>query len=388
MSMISKLPVVKDFQHILAPLELRGQSIKNRLFFAPMGLDLAHRDGRFSPELFEFYSGIIDGGCGFLILSNASVTPDSILQPNGLRLYHADQAQSMASIVEAGRAANALVGLQLQHYGGQAVTTYTRGQAMLTPSAVASAMLKKKDSRYRVRAMTLEDIEIVKNQFAESARLAELSGAKLIQLQASNGYLLSSFQSPATNLRTDQYGGDAVSRGRFLLEVIRSIRAKISPNILLSIRLGIDDYLDGIGTVANDFKDLIPMYEEAGIDMIETSICVAETFSRLTGDAPDVSAKLQSSTKTIKGYSKVPVGFAGLVRSLEQAEEIIANGVADFVGMARALFADNDLIIKTLDGRRDEIHWCLWDGNCFKDKHNPRFNRVYCCVNPKYLRPQ
>jgi 2,4-dienoyl-CoA reductase-like NADH-dependent reductase (Old Yellow Enzyme family) len=290
--------------------------------------------------------------------------------------------------VQRAQEAQTLVGVQLQHYGGQGVTTYTRGKELLTPSAVPCATLKKKDSRYRVRVMTLEDIEIVKAQFAESARLAELSGTKLIQLQASNGYLLGSFQSPATNLRTDQYGGNTVARGRFLLEVIQAIRAKISSSTMLSLRLGVDDYLGDKGTVATDFETLIPMYEEAGIDLIEASICVADTFSVLTGDAPEVSALLHSATKTIKNYATVPVGFAGLVRSVEQAEEILANGVADFVGMARALFADNDLIIKSLDGRHDEINWCLWDGKCFKDKHNPRYQRVYCCVNPKYKRPE
>ncbi len=376
-----------QFQRILTPMRVRDHVLKNRLFFAPMGLDMAGRDGTFSDDLFEFYSGIIAGGCGFLVLSNASVSQESILQPNGLRLYNEAQALSLQKIVQKAKDAGSMVGVQLQHYGGQGVTTYTRGREMLTPSAVPCATLKKKDTRYRVRAMTLEDIEIVKAQFAESARLAELSGTALIQLQASNGYLLSSFQSPVTNLRTDEYGGDRIARGRFLLEVIQAIRAKISPSTLLSLRLGIDDCLPGKGTVATDFQELIPMYEAAGIDLIETSIAVADTFSVLTGESEEVRQLLQDSTKLIKSYSKVPVGFAGMVKSVEQAEEIIANGVADFVGMARALFADNDLLIKTLEGRRDEIHWCLWDGKCFKDKYNPRFHRVYCCVNPKYKRP-
>lgn len=379
---------LQAFKQVLTPMRVRGFPFKNRIFFAPMGIDLANRDGTFSDALFDFYSGIIDGGCGFLVLSNASVSPDSILQPNGLRLYTENQAQSLEKIVAQAHANNTLVGVQLQHYGSQGVTTYTRGKELLSPSGIPCAALKKKDSRYRVRAMTLEDIETVKAQFAESARLAERSGTKLIQLQASNGYLLSSFQSPLTNLRTDQYGGDAVARGLFLREIIAAIRATIKPTTLLSLRLGVDDYLGGQGTVATDFEALIPMYEAAGIDLIETSICVADSFSALSGDAPEVSALLQSATRTIKSYASVPVGFAGLVKSVEDAEAILRAGVADFVGMARALFADNDLIIKTLTGRRDEINWCLWDGKCFKDKYNPRYERVYCCVNPKYQRPE
>lgn len=90
---------------------------------------------------------------------------------------------------------------------------------------------------------------------------------------------------------------------------------------------------------------------------------------------------------TIRGFASVPVGFAGLIDGLGDAERIISSGVADFVGMGRALFADNDLIRKTLAGQESTIFRCLWDGQCSKDKFNPKYSRVYCCVNPKYLRP-
>jgi 2,4-dienoyl-CoA reductase-like NADH-dependent reductase (Old Yellow Enzyme family) len=385
-----KIEIVRkpQFDHVMRPMVVRGREYKNRLFFAPMGLDLANRDGTFSDDLYEFYSGMIDGGCASVVLSNASVSPDSILQPNGLRLYTALQAESLEAIIQTAERAGVYLGVQLQHYGGQGVTTYTRGREMLTPSGVPCAALQKKDSRYRVRAMEPDDFDIVKRQFVESARLAEQAGAKLIQLQASNGYLLGSFQSPATNLRTDQYGGDAVARGRFLLEIITAVREQIRSTTILGLRLGVDDYLGEKGTLPRDFEKLIPLYEDAGVDLIEISICVADTFSALSGESTEVSDCIHAASRLIKSYSRVPVGFAGLVKSVEQADSIVRDGIADFVGMARALFADNELIIKTLEGRRDEIHWCLWDGKCFKDKHNPRYQRVYCCVNPKYLRPE
>lgn len=377
-----------QFERILSPLKVRGHQLKNRLFFAPMGLDLANRDGTFSEDMTRFYSGIVDGGCGFVLLSNASVSPDSILQPNGLRLHNETQAASLQKIIRYAGQAGAHIGIQLQHYGGQGVTTYTRGKELLTPSGVACAALRKKDSRYRVRAMSEEDIETVKMQFINSARLAEQAGAKLIQLQASNGYLLGSFQSPATNLRTDKYGGNAIARGRFLLEVITGIRRHISHETMLSLRLGVDDYIGEEGTQPHDFEALVPLYQQAGVDFFEISICTADTFSVMSGDSPEVSARMQAASRVIKRYSNVPVGFAGLVKSIEQAEEILRSDTADFVGMARALFADNELLLKTIEGRQEEINWCLWDGKCFKDKHNPRYQRVYCCVNPKYKRPQ
>ena len=97
--------------------------------------------------------------------------------------------------------------------------------------------------------------------------------------------------------------------------------------------------------------------------------------------------KMMSVVRVIREFSSVPIGFAGLVDSLKSAEEILSSGVADFVGMGRALFADNDLIHKTLAGRDAAIFRCRWDGQCSKDKFNPKYSRVYCCVNPKYIRP-
>jgi len=382
------IPESTSYANVISTFQLRDIHLKNRLFFAPMGLDLANRDGTFSDEMQEFYDGIAEGGCGLIVLSNATVSPDSILQPNGLRLYEPFHAESLRAMIASARECDVEVGIQLQHYGGQGVTTYTKGKELLTPSGVASELLKRKDSRYRVREMTQEDIDLVKGQFVHSALLAEWAGARLIQLQASNGYLLSSFLSPHTNQRKDVYGGNAISRARLLIELVAEIREKLKPSTLLSIRLGVDDCLETGGSVPEDFKDVIPLLEQAGIDLIEVSVCIAETFSKLTNVTDDMRELIKKHAKTIKGFSRVPVGFAGLVRSLEEAEQIVANGEADFVGMARALFADNDLIRKTLEGRRDEINWCLWDGKCFKDKHNPRFQRVYCCVNPKYRRPE
>jgi len=353
-----------------------------------MGIDLADHDGSFSQELSDFYSGIAAGGCGFLILSNATVSRDSILSPRGLRLYEAGHAEALKPFLGTCRDRGIVVGVQLQHYGGQAITTFVRGKPLLTPSAVASNGYRKRDPKYRVREMTIEDIDLVKDQFVRAARLSIDCGAQLIQLQASNGYLLSSFLSPNTNRRVDGYGGSKENRGRFLCEIVRDIRKEIGQEAILSVRLGVDDCIGAGGTVVTDFDTVVPLLEDAGVDLLEVSICTAETFKKLTDGEAGMEAHLHECVRQIKEYARVPVGFAGFVDSLQKAERLIEDGTADLVGMARAIFADNDLVNKTLDGREAQINKCLWDGRCFKDKANPRYSRVYCCVNPKYKRPE
>jgi 2,4-dienoyl-CoA reductase-like NADH-dependent reductase (Old Yellow Enzyme family) len=236
--------------------------------------------------------------------------------------------------------------------------------------------------------MSVDDIVMVQQQFADAARLCRDTGARLVQLQASNGYLLSSFLSPHTNQRIDLYGGDAIARARMVIETVQAVRVALGDDVVLSLRLGIDDGLGESGTQPADLAEVIPLLEDAGVDMIEASFYVADTFHKLAGRTPEMLAKLYAQVAEVRSYCRVPLGFAGFVDGLPACEALLTDGVADMVGMARALFADNDLILKTIEHRDAEIHHCLWDGKCFKDKYNPRFDRVYCCVNPRYLRPQ
>lgn len=375
------------FPRLLTPLRLRGVTLKNRLFFPAMGIDLANADGSFSDELADFYLRMARGGCGLVVLSNASVSPDSILQQHGLRLFEAHQAQALGEFLRQADQTEAIVAVQLQHYGGQATTVRT-GKPVLTPSGIASASAAKRDADYRTQRMSLSDIETVKQQFAYAARLAVQAGARFVQMQASNGYLLSSFLSPYTNRRDDEYGGSPRRRARFVAEVVAAVRKELGPERALGLRVGINDCIGAEGMVVDDMRDIVPLLEEAGADFLEASISVAETFHTLIDRTPERQAFLEEQLREFRRYTTVPVGFAGFVDSLEKAEHYLATGLTDMVGMARALFADNELIVKTLSGRAQEIDRCLWDGKCFRDKSNPAYGRVYCCVNPHYKRPE
>lgn len=371
---------------VFSPLKVRELKLRNRLFFPSFGIDMANIDGTFSDDLERFYLGIAESGCGFLLLGNSSVSPESILQLRGLRLHEASHGQAVAPFIERARKLGTVVGVQLQHYGFQATTEHIGSRELLSPSGIGSALFKRMDPRYAVKEMTLADIELVKEQFARSAALAYAAGARLIQLQASNGYLLSSFMSPYSNKRLDGYGGSLLKRARLLVETVQCVRQAVGGGTTLSVRLGADDGIGEMGTLPTDFEHIVPVLEKCGVDMFEVSIGTAETAFN-TGRTPEMIKKMSDVVRTIKGFASVPVGFAGLIDGLGDAERVISSGAADFVGMGRALFADNDLIRKTLAGKDSAIFRCRWDGQCSKDKFNPKYSRVYCCVNPNYLRP-
>ncbi len=377
----------KRYAAAMEPLAIRSVRFRNRVFLSAMGLDMAEIDGRVSQELAGFYFDVIEGGVGGVILSNASVSKESALLPRALKLIEDRHEEALRPFLAEATRRGAVAGVQLQHYGGQGTTNLTRGRALLTPSGIGCKSVLKLDPRYKVREMTLEDIECVIGEFATAAKRASRAGARFVQLQASNGYLLSSFLSKGTNRRTDDYGGNQLKRARILVEVIGAVRAAVGPDVVLGTRIGINDYLGDEGLLPHELDEVVPLLEDAGTDLFEVSFCVADTFSKLSRNTPELRAEIAAQVKRFRSFATVPVGYAAFISGLAAGTALIEDGVVDFIAMARALLADNDLVSKEIAGREDEVHRCLWDGKCFRDKFDPRLQRVHCCVNPKYLRP-
>jgi 2,4-dienoyl-CoA reductase-like NADH-dependent reductase (Old Yellow Enzyme family) len=360
--------------------------LRNRIYFAPMGIDNADDDGSISEGMRRFYKDIIDGGCGFVILGNSAIDSETRLQGRGLCLFTPAHADALAPLIEYGNARGCPLVVQLQHYGAQGATTLT-SSPLLSPSGVACGRMKRLDPNYRVRVMDQDDIDRTVRQFGRAARLVRSAGGRLVQLQASNGYLLSSFLSPYTNKRTDQYGGNQVNRSRLLLEVLDEIDRVTQGEVSVSVRLGIDDRVGPSGLQPMLLLDTVRMLEAKGVAFISCSVCIGETFNELVALTERTILDLQAGVKLIKAHTKVPVGFAGGVKSLDAAEDLLDRDICDLVGMTRAIFADNDIVRKSFSGQVDDIRQCRFDGYCFKDKSNPKAHRVYCCVNDKYRRP-
>lgn len=317
-----------------------------------------------------------------VVLANSAVDSSTRLHEGGLCLYEETHAQCLVPLIEYGKAQACPVIVQLQHYGAQG-NQMRSGGALLIPSNTTSSR-----SGLNMRVMTYDDIRAVCTQFAHAASLAQQAGARMVQLQASNGYLLSSFLSPYTNCRSDLYGGSPIRRARLLLEVIDAIIEATQGGIDISVRLGIDDCLGDKGQQPALLEPVIPALERSGVSALMCSIAIHETFHYMLQLNPKVHATLVNSVRHIREVTSLPVGFAGFTGTLAQAEALLELGVTDLVGMSRALFADNDLVNKSLAGKPSSVNACRFDGNCFRDKSNPNLDRVYCCVNDNYKRPE
>ncbi|MFD0706123.1 NADPH dehydrogenase [Photorhabdus luminescens] len=374
-----------NFKRILSPFYLNEKiTLKNRLYFSAMGIDVSHNDGRASAEFTQFYENIIDGGCGMIVLGNASIHSSTRLQQRGLCLHNDEHAEALCPIISYGRKNGCEVVVQLQHYGAQGSSECTN-VPLLSPSGLVCSRMKEKEDSYEVRVMTLDDIIEVRYQFVEAAKRAQQAGARVVQLQASNGYLLSSFLSPYTNHRLDEYGGDPFRRMKLLTDVISDIR-KALPSLEVSVRLGIDDCLGERGQRPGILAPCLKVLKSLRVAFIECSMSIGETFSWMLNSTSESKKLFHNGIKTIRSATCLPLGFAGFVSDLKDAEQLMYELNVELVGMTRAIFADNELILKSITGRENEIYKCHFDGNCFRDKSNPNLDRVYCCVNPRYQR--
>ncbi len=359
---------------------------KNRMFFTSMGLDLCCESGMPRPEFISFYKSLMDGGCGFGFLGNASVDDESRYNERGLKLTSSEHADALKPLFKAANDRSFPLGVQLQHYGPQGVPSDS-ADSILSPSGIASRVILENYPGVQTVAMTEVQIMRCIEQFTTSASLAHKAGASLIQLQASNGYLISSFLSPGTNLREDDWGGTPLKRAKLLLSIIKSIRDVTNGEVLITVRLGIDDGLENEGQHVELLDEVVGALQSAGVSAIECSVGISETFRLFFRNKEVVHNISRKGCRFIKSRVDIPVGFTGSVFGVEAANEIIESGDADFIGFGRAVLADNQLIEKELNGLENQVNRCQGDSFCFRDKREPRAERVYCCVNPNYMRP-
>lgn len=351
---------MNTFPNLMKPITFGHNLVaSNRIYFSSIGFDLCDSTGRPLPEFFDLYKSIMNGGCGFGFLGNASVDPASQYTEKSQKLVSSVHAEELSPIFQEAQNKGVPLSAQLQHYGKGDATTLTE-----------------------------EQIETYINHFHSAACFALESGAPAIQIHAANGYLLSSFLSPKTNRRNDRWGGSPINRARILLEIIRRIKASTQDKIVIFVRLQVDDGLSSEGMHVELLEDVIVAIEEVGADAITCATGVAETFAKFLSDAKYTMAVTRHAARFLKERTRLPVGFSANIDRLSIAEEILASGDADFVGLGRQIIADHEFVRKELSGLKNEINYCRWDSYCLRDKKEPLADRVFCCVNPQYLRPQ
>ncbi|MHA6194680.1 NADH:flavin oxidoreductase/NADH oxidase family protein [Pseudomonas wadenswilerensis] len=324
--------------NLFDPLTLpNGAIIPNRLAKAAMEENMADAGHAPSPRLIRLYQAWAEGGAGLLISGNVMIDGRAMTGPGGVVLEDERQLKRFHQWAATGRAQGAQFWLQLNHPGRQMPANL--GQPTWAPSAVPLALGTMSRHFGMPRAMDDAMIAEVIQRFANSARLAEQAGFDGVQIHAAHGYLLSQFLSPLSNQRTDQWGGTLDNRARLLLEVVKAVRAVVSPSFAVAVKLNSADFQRG-GFSAEDARDVVLRLNGLAVDLVELSGGSYEAPA-MQGDARDDRTLAREAyfiefAQELKDVARMPLMVTGGIRRRPVAEQVLASGVA-MVGIGTAL---------------------------------------------------
>lgn len=314
-----------------------GSSLPNRIAKAAMEENMADADHAPSDALIRLYSTWADGGAGLLLTGNVMVDGRAMTGPGGVVLENARHLERFKRWASAGRAHGAQFWLQINHPGRQMPASL--GQATWAPSAVAIDLGKMSKHFNPPQAMTEAVIVDVIQRFARTAQLGEQAGFTGVQIHAAHGYLVSQFLSPLTNHRTDRWGGPLENRARLLVEIVRAVRAAVSPSFAVAVKLNSADFQRG-GFSVDDAREVVQMLNGLDVDLVELSGGSYEAPA-MQGQARDGRTLAREAyflefAQDIRAVAKMPIMVTGGIRRLAVAEEVIRSGV-DMVGIGTAL---------------------------------------------------
>lgn len=329
---------------IFNPLTLpNGTSIPNRLAKAAMEENMADLNQAPSEALMRLYQAWAEGGAGLIITGNVMVDRRAMTGPGGVVLEDEKYLDIFKRWAQIGRAKGAQFWLQINHPGRQMQSNL--GQQTWAPSAVALDLGKMSDRFNTPLEMTQEMIDEVIQRFANTARLGEKAGFTGVEIHAAHGYLLSQFLSPLSNKRQDQWGGSLENRARILIEIVKAVRAVVSPDFAVAVKLNSADFQRG-GFSAEDAQQVVKMLNDYPVDLVELSGGSYEAPA-MQGQARDGRTLAREAyflefAQEIRKVAKMPVMVTGGIRRQQVAEQVVASGV-DMVGIATALALDPSL---------------------------------------------
>lgn len=328
------------FDRLVLP---NGSTIPNRLAKAAMEENMADREQAPSGQLMRLYQAWADGGIGLIISGNVMVDSHAMTGPGGVVLEDDESLAQFKHWAQIGRSKGAQFWLQINHPGRQMQANL--GQTTYAPSAIALD-LGKMSNRFDVpQAMSQQKIEEVIQRFATTAKLGEQAGFTGVEIHAAHGYLLSQFLSPLSNQRTDQWGGSLENRARLLIEIVKAVRAVVSPQFAVAVKLNSADFQRG-GFSSEDAQQVVKMLNGLGVDLVELSGGSYEAPA-MQGQARDGRTLAREAyflefAKEIRKVAHMPIMVTGGIRRLEVAQQVIDSGV-DMAGMGTALAIEPNL---------------------------------------------
>ena len=363
---------MNGFPHLFSSIQINRLMLKNRMVMTAMHLGYTPQ-GEVTERLIEFYRLRARGGVGLIIVGGCPIDEySSMLDMIGI---HDDRfIPGLTRLTNAVKAEGAKIAAQLYQAGRYVHSSMIGGKKPFSASAVRSTLTGETP-----RALEAQEIPGVQDSFSQAALRAQKAGFDAVEILGSAGYLISQFFSPLTNRRDDPYGGSMENRMRFGMEVVEKVRAAVGRDYPIIMRLAGNDFMEG-GNTNKEARVFAAQLEKAGVDLFnvtggwyETRIPQLSTFVPRKG--------FSYLAQGIKTAVTVPVLSSNRINDPALAEEILRDGEADLVTMARALLADPDLPHKAGVDKPERIYHCVaCNQGCFDNIF--RREPVTCLVNP------
>ena len=341
---------------LLSPYTLRGVTARNRIWVAPM-CQYSAVDGMPDDWHLVHLGARAVGGAGVVFTEATAVSPEGRISPQDTGIWTDEQAQAWARTVAFVQGQGALAGVQLAHAGRKGSTRRPwEGRGAVAPEDGGWLPVGPTADAYpglaQPSALDGAGIAKVRSDFVAATRRALTAGFDLVEVHAAHGYLLHEFLSPLSNARTDAYGGDLAGRMRLVLEVVEDVRAVWPDDQPVVLRISASDWVEGGWTV----EDSVALAKEAaarGVDLVDCSS---------GGNSPDQSIPLGPGYQVpfaaqVRRDAGVATGAVGLLTDPHHAEQLLADGSADVVLLARELLRDPHWPLHAASALGDDVAW-------------------------------
>ena len=387
------------YEHLRSRVHIGNLELRNRIAMAGMGVEVCEDDGFVGDRMVAYYEERAKGGVGLVITEVGAVAyPRGATTSHQIGLSDDKYIPGLTKLAEGVHRHGARVAAQLVHHGKVSRLDTIQGRELLMPSEPRfhGAMDLTKDlapeevalllkafggAAPKFKEATHEDIAWLIDQFAAAAERLQRAGFDGVELHAAHGYILSEFLSPAWNHREDEYGGSRENRARLLQEVIRACKDRTGGDFAVWCRIDAEEFRTPGGITLEDAKVTARLAVEAGADALNVSAYADATSGGGFTEAPLVHKPggYVKNARAIKACVDVPVIAVGRIEP-ELGDELIRDGGADVIAMARKMLADPHIARKICEERPEDIRPCVY---CYTCVEQPFFDRqVKCAVNP------
>jgi 2,4-dienoyl-CoA reductase (NADPH2) len=367
--MTGSLALSSPYPHLLAPLNLGFTRLKNRVLMGSMHTGLEDRKKNF-PRLAAYFAERARGEVGLMVTGGFSPNIEGWLLPLASRLSSHAAARAHKPITDAVHKEGGKIALQILH----------AGRYGYTPISVAPSRIKSPITPFTPRELSASGVERQIKAFARCAALAREAGYDGVEVMGSEGYFINQFLVTHTNKRDDHWGGPFESRMQLPVEIVSRVREAVGRDFIIVYRLSMLDLIPD-GQSWDEVVMLAKAIEKAGATIINTGIGWHE--ARVPTIATSVPrAAFAWVTKKLRGEVGIPLCTTNRINTPEVAEQVLADGAADMVSMARPLLADPDFVKKARLGKGDEINTCIACNQACLD-HTFKNKVASCLVNPR-----